>query len=387
MTAAVSPSFKTTAPTPATLCLLTMATGFPFFAFEIHTLSQLLLQPGLGEVTRPLAMQLLRDTLLLVCVVDVLLALWLWPQRRDPAPRPRTNVLIALLHTLALAGMGIATGAYTSPANLPAVTALIVGLALQPRRAVLWGFAFSIVLLGTYQGLVNAGVLPYAPLLVPGTFAGSEPVAWWSEVRAFLCLSGLLAGSGLIFWMFHRLDRQREALVTLSHTDGLTRLSNRRYFMERLELELQRRTRYGFPLSVVYCDADHFKNVNDTYGHQAGDEVLREIGRILAQVRRPMDVAARLGGEEFALILPECDVDKAMIVCERLRNRLKDHEFEVDGPGSDRRRFRVTMSMGAVECRHDTIDALLKQADLNLYEAKTGGRDRVVASVSAEVAP
>lgn len=377
----VAPWSRSSWTSPAWLCLLAIAAGLPIYLPSMALLTRTLQHPEVAAVARVETMVLLRNTIVFVSATHALLAIWLWRHRHDTAVPIGVNWWIAGSHAVVLLAAGLATGIYTSSANLPTIIGLVVGLALQPRRVVVITFCIAMAVGALYQALVLAGLAPYAPLIVPGTFQGRLPVTWWWEYRSLLSYGGLPVGIGLILWVFARIDRQREALTALSQTDGLTQLYNRRHFMERLEAELLRHRRYGFPVSLVLCDADHFKRVNDTYGHHAGDDVLREIGNIFRRTLRPMDVAARLGGEEFALILPECDLARARIVCERLRRALEAYEFEADGQAGTARRFRVTMSMGAVACGASSSDLLLAQADANLYEAKRQGRNRVVVTL------
>lgn len=358
---------------PATLCLITILSGLWFFLFHWMTMAGLLAQPEADRLTNPQAVAIINGLVAAAILIDVAMMTWLWPRRRRPDALPRASIVISITHTLTFVVISIQFGSFTSPITMVAVTALVLGLALLEMRAVGIGFVVSVVATGIYQGLVSAQLAPYAPALVPGTFASGVAAAWWSNYRDFLFYAALTSGGGLMLWQFSRMDRQRNALEHLSHTDTLTGLANRRYFMERLQVETQRRDRYGRAFSVALCDADHFKRVNDSYGHHAGDEVLREIGRLLAAVRRPPDVVARLGGEEYVLLLPETNQEAARIVCERLRTQLREHEFQVDG-----HRVHVTLSIGCVECAQGSGEDALKQADRLLYEAKAAGRDRVV---------
>ncbi|MDF3030589.1 MAG: hypothetical protein K0R03_1147 [Moraxellaceae bacterium] len=369
--------------TPAQHCLMIIATGLPIFALQWLTFHRLLAHPDAAVVTWPAAVRLGLVVMAVTTLIDIAIVLWLWPRRQRPAALPRLEMLLAVLHTGGLVTIGILFGPYTSPVNMAAVISLIVGLALLGRRAVVTGFLLSVAGLAICQGLVMAGVLPYSPVLVPGTFIRDVPLAWWMNWRDLMFAAALLSGVVFMGWLFARIDRQRQELEELSRTDGLTGLANRRHFMERLEVETFRRDRYQRPFCVVLCDADHFKKVNDTWGHHAGDKVLRKIGEILSNLRRPPDVAARFGGEEFALLLPETNAEQAQAICERLRAMLETEEFDSDGRGEDRPRFRVTISMGGVECRRATGEDALKAADQNLYAAKAGGRNRVVLSVEA----
>jgi diguanylate cyclase (GGDEF)-like protein len=158
----------------------------------------------------------------------------------------------------------------------------------------------------------------------------------------------------------------------LAFTDHLTGLANRRRFERQLEREVARTLRYGHPFSLLLLDIDHFKLVNDTHGHEAGDEALTRLGRTLQEGTRGIDLAARVGGEEFAIILTETDYKGGLEVAERLRLAIQGGEIPMVG--------HITASFGVAECPSggQTARELLATADSALYEAKRRGRDRVV---------
>lgn len=183
-------------------------------------------------------------------------------------------------------------------------------------------------------------------------------------------------------------DELREknvALEELTRTDPLTQIPNRRYFMQCFEREFERAQRYGFPLSYVMCDLDHFKKLNDVHGHQAGDTALIGVAQILKETLRGHDVAGRYGGEEFSMILPETDGAGAVIVADRCRRAIEEARFEANGES-----LGVTMSLGVAtyhpESKDGASDAagLIKLADEALYVAKSGGRNRVVLDSSSK---
>ncbi|ALT76475.1 GGDEF domain-containing protein [Paucibacter sp. KCTC 42545] len=168
-------------------------------------------------------------------------------------------------------------------------------------------------------------------------------------------------------------------LQTLSTTDALTSCRNRLYFSQQLGTEIQRAQRYQRPLSVVFCDIDHFKQVNDLHGHAAGDQLLKATGQLLrGELRVSADWVARYGGEEFVLVLPETALSDAIALAERIRRHI------AEGPGirlPDGNALKRTMSFGVAEFAADeTESALLQRADHLLYEAKRGGRNRVCAA-------
>jgi diguanylate cyclase (GGDEF)-like protein len=167
-----------------------------------------------------------------------------------------------------------------------------------------------------------------------------------------------------------------------ARADGLTGLANRRHFEDQLAAELARSERFGGPLAIVLADLDDFKDVNDRYGHPVGDVVLCEFGRTLEDAIRDVDLAARWGGEEFALLLPSTDLAGAAQVAERIRGALEGRLVVT----ADGERIRITASFGVAACPGaGSADELLESADAALYEAKRGGKNRV-ASVGEPVA-
>jgi two-component system, cell cycle response regulator len=167
-----------------------------------------------------------------------------------------------------------------------------------------------------------------------------------------------------------------ERLRFMSQTDGLTGLDNRRHLNERIDEMFQHAQRLNEPFSLVMCDLDKFKSVNDTYGHQAGDEVLKQLARILKDEAREIDRVGRYGGEEFMLLLPGTVLDAAVTFAERVRKRIEGHTFTFEGGSLQR-----TASFGVSGWPHPTIsdsDALVRTADDALYVAKETGRNRVI---------
>ena len=176
------------------------------------------------------------------------------------------------------------------------------------------------------------------------------------------------------------LREKNEKLEELSNTDELTRLANRRHFMQVAEIELLRAKRYEHSLSCILIDLDHFKRVNDTYGHLAGDEVLRTVSSAIRSNVRQQDVAARYGGEELIIVLPETDVVGAEVVAERYRARIESLDIVYDGL-----QIAVTGSFGVAtfpDCDVDRVAALIGAADSALYQAKEQGRNRVCLAKS-----
>ena len=166
-----------------------------------------------------------------------------------------------------------------------------------------------------------------------------------------------------------------DELERRAYIDFLTGLANRRHFLERAESELARTLRYGRELSLLMLDLDHFKHINDTYGHKVGDIVLNRFSELCRTALRDVDIAGRLGGEEFAVLLPETDWDQALEVAERLRTTILATQIPL-GSGLPLR-FSVSIGVAALADKDTNIDMLLHQADLALYRAKSEGRNRV----------
>lgn len=160
-----------------------------------------------------------------------------------------------------------------------------------------------------------------------------------------------------------------------AHIDYLTSVSNRRRFMEQGELEFNRAIRYGNLLSVYMMDIDVFKQINDTHGHNMGDKVLKKLADVCRQTLREVDIIGRLGGEEFAVLLPETGLEKAIEVAERLRMSLANAEVPLkEGPPLH---FSVSIGVASLTTKNDNLDVLLNLADNALYEAKKSGRNKV----------
>ncbi len=169
------------------------------------------------------------------------------------------------------------------------------------------------------------------------------------------------------------LKRSNELLLELSNTDHLTGLFNRRYLMEALEKEVQRSVRKGGNLSLIMLDIDHFKSVNDTYGHLQGDVVLQKVALHLQKELRSYDIAARYGGEEFVAVLPDASLTEATFVAERVRMAVQSAKFS-----GDLSKLSITASLGVASFPNKdcTTDGFIKMADDALYRAKDLGRNR-----------
>ena len=212
-----------------------------------------------------------------------------------------------------------------------------------------------------------------------GDFSVALPTAGGGEVSALTevfndMVQRLQDGRRALDAANSELIQRNEELERLSVTDGLTELLNRRRGMEILRDEMKRSDRYDLPMSLLMVDVDHFKQYNDTHGHLEGDMVLRAIAKAIKQATRGVDTATRFGGEEFMVLLPECDADGAMEAARRMRERLSREEFKGG---------RVTMSVGAAvyPLHAEDPEGLIHAADRAMYAAKGAGRDRAELAV------
>jgi len=172
----------------------------------------------------------------------------------------------------------------------------------------------------------------------------------------------------------------------MASTDTLTLLYNRRHFEQVIKREIDRRNRYKLALSVVMIDIDHFKSINDTYGHEAGDKALRRVASVITESARTADIIARFGGEEFVAVLPQTEPESAVVFAERTRAALEKEEFVIDG-----NQINLTMSLGVagITAKGGLTDpeTMMKEADRALYDAKNGGRNRYVRAPDIEGKP
>lgn len=219
-----------------------------------------------------------------------------------------------------------------------------------------------------------AGTVAKGDLSVELPDAGAGEVGYLTDVFVYM-VQRLREGREKLSEAHEELKETNEELERLSITDSLTGLFNRRYLMRTLEAEVRRAGRMKHPFAVLMTDVDHFKSFNDTYGHQAGDEVLARVAGVLQATVREVDCAARYGGEEFSVMLPETDLQGAAEVAERARVGVAEEPFVFRGKA-----VRVTLSIGVSEfpTDGDTSEKLIEAADRALYQAKRKGRNRVV---------
>jgi len=177
--------------------------------------------------------------------------------------------------------------------------------------------------------------------------------------------------------MFKRIEKQEEELHKLAYIDPLANCHNRRSFLAIANIAFERSRRYKHTFAILYIDIDHFKDINDTYGHAVGDEALKQMTQICQENIRDSDILGRIGGDEFGIILQECGLGFANQTAEKLRKHISDHIFATSAGAT-----RISISVGAVTIidRDKNADDTLKRADKNLYKAKRAGRNMVIAA-------
>jgi diguanylate cyclase (GGDEF)-like protein len=213
--------------------------------------------------------------------------------------------------------------------------------------------------------------------LMPDTFHRALAFASVMYVLAtFRSIKTLSYFFGHTHRLAHELKQEKDRVEELARTDFLTALHNRRAYYELSADALRHAERYGRPAALLMLDIDHFKAINDNFGHATGDVVLRALAALIRQNIRDTDIPGRLGGEEFAVFLPETGREEALAIGERLRAAVEAHSVEHEA-----QTVRFTISAGVAELREsDALDDVIGRADLALYEAKDGGRNRVVAA-------
>ena len=263
--------------------------------------------------------------------------------------------------------------AYADIVRMGRLTVLIVGLLLMAMGVFAYLLGHTIVHpLKRLSG--EAGKVASGNLQVDIPVHGSSEVSYLTQVFNHM-VSSLRRGQEEISQAHEALIEKNRELHRLSITDGLTGLFNRKHMMDLFDMEFLRTQRYQTPFSVMIGDIDHFKAINDTYGHLAGDAVLRRVADTLSQSVRACDYVGRYGGEEFLIIMPATDANGAVEMGQRIREMVGLVNFYNDG-----REFSMTISVGVALCTaaDDNVETVLKRADDALYRAKANGRNQVI---------
>jgi diguanylate cyclase (GGDEF)-like protein len=271
------------------------------------------------------------------------------------------------------------------------LSALVIPLSWLPTWALVGETAgvllfLSVLLIGA-PGLMRTGgvgfgsvlaTLPLAVLGLLGLVATHWLAPWKTELIVACAAWAAMGASAMLLLRIGSLRQQRDAMRILAESDALTGLRNRGTAIERLEGELLRSQADGGEFGLLYIDLDQFRQINDSFGHAAGDRVLIAVAALLRQQVRASDTVARMGGEEFLVLLPGADLGTTLRLAERIRARIEANPLAGSGPEAP---LACTASVGAVHSSDfplDSAEELLRRADAALQEAKRGGRNRVV---------
>ena len=235
------------------------------------------------------------------------------------------------------------------------------------------GHLESVVLITLFSVAASALItLICFSFLSPSVYTSSA-FLWGLSIFSPLIIAPFMSFS--LMQLIFELEAARKLAFSLSIHDGMTGIYNRRHFMAMADSEFAKAIRYDLPLSIIMIDADHFKQINDSFGHKAGDGVLQAITKSIQSCLRSGDILARYGGEEFVLLMPYTDHKGALEVGERIRHAIASKPVLCDGGVS----IPVTVSMGISAMSRDivSVEELLKRSDLALYRAKDNGRNQV----------
>jgi diguanylate cyclase (GGDEF)-like protein len=352
--------------------------NLPILALLLVLQAHALHAPEVSALYRPgalwLSQALVAGLMVWLCAITA----YCWRARMEERICSRLPVLTLTPTVVVLVVLGLGHGLKDTPMSIPILVALFLGRALFSVKPLIPGMLLGVALAIGDEALTIMGTLPYAPLLSHPVFEGVAMNGWWNFWIRIVMYCSAVPFSGMVFFLFSTLARRRRELEELVRTDMLTGLANRRTFMDQLEIESHRHARNKRPFCLVMCDVDHFKKINDTWGHPAGDAVLVELGRILKRTtREQLDTAARIGGEEFAVLLPETDLQQAQAMAEAMSTGVRSRIFLFEG-----QEVTVTQSVGIAQTNKGDGEHALRVADDNLYVAKRAGRDRIVASVT-----
>ncbi|WP_051452210.1 GGDEF domain-containing protein [Actinospica robiniae] len=338
-----------------------------------------------GADSRQWAVKNVGGGLMIAASALVVLITVLYDVRGEPFPALTRHVNFGLSACVAALGIYLLRTRRRLPGwlanSMPSTAAILICLPTSMDESpdelgpllLTWPVTFSAAVLTARVAWVTAGIAALVFAALASLNRGVDGVVLWIEASASLVV---------VCWMVVRVQGQalrlREALARLARTDALTGLTNRRGFDEALAREHARRGRGGPPWAVLLVDIDHFKLVNDSWGHQAGDETLRRLGALLYSSFRATDLVGRIGGEEFAVLLADCGPEDAAAqahgLCETVRTHARDWEHP------------ITVSVGAATDpgpvgNGSSPTELMAEADTALYAAKAAGRDQAVARV------
>ncbi len=274
---------------------------------------------------------------------------------------------------------GYTIGLMALPTGVVLAGVPVLGFIVFNRKVVVFSSLSAIITVILFSFATFKDILPYAPLAKSITQSNGQLEPTWMAVYIFFAAPLLVIIFAITYYVLHRWRLREEEVQFLSTTDSLTGLLNRRSIMERLEHAKEISEKTCQPLAVIMVDLDHFKQINDTWGHSIGDCALQSAANALKSTIRQHDFVGRYGGEEFLVILPGLEAEQAQILAERIRIAVADTKVDVNPQVT----LGVTASLGMCCCglgRKLSLEDLIKQADMALYKAKHDGRDKLVVA-------
>jgi diguanylate cyclase (GGDEF)-like protein len=300
--------------------------------------------------------------------------LWLRARKRNSS---RFVTVMVLYYGISLVPLAYTIGIFTPLTGIVLVGAPLVGFIMFGFRDVMWSFGLNLLGLAILSTLTSLGIIPYAPLFSfeMGLAYNSEP--YWMLSQLACVVPFIVTAFGITYSLLTRWHAREAEALKMSLTDYLTGASNRRAVLDVIEGELTSVRKDSRPFVVAILDLDHFKQINDSHGHEVGDRVLVAVVRCLEEALRDTDSVGRYGGEEFVLVLPGTDGPTAIQVIERVRKAMSELRFDV---GEDTEigvsaSFGLYVVEGEPGSPQPSMEDLLMWADEALYEAKACGRD------------
>lgn len=272
-------------------------------------------------------------------------------------------------------GVGYVMGLYNPVMGLVLVGSPLTGFILFDFKRVSCSLVIHVFMVLAIYALIVQGKLQYAPLLKADPVTKDLVSVYWVNSMIAFATPFLAMVFGFTYVLLRRWQIRESQIRDLAVTDPLTGLSNRRALFDQFSYELARSRRSGSPVSVCVMDLDHFKQINDRHGHGAGDRVLETVAEVLKGSLRETDRLGRIGGEEFMLLMPDTDLDGAVLVIERCRKGIEERRIALSGDS-----LRVTASFGVTCAQAEEMlneERIFFQADQALYKAKERGRNRV----------
>lgn len=313
----------------------------------------------------------------LVCSAVALVVVGILVRNVAPVWQKYYKFLAVTSSTVSLAFAGHMIGAFSIACGIVLMSGVMIGLMLREEHLVYFEVSLAMCILFGMTVLSSLGYVKYSTIFIGGPTGSDHPSTEWLVTMLVVILPILSLFFYIARIVFNQRQSYEDKMVEMANIDPLTHINNRGCLMDCFQNELDRRKARSSVDSTVSCiivDLDHFKNINDSYGHQVGDEALVAVADILKQVTRERDIVGRYGGEEFMMVLPDTDLNTAHLIAERCRKEIINVQLDIDG-----HRLSMTASFGVSAANTGCLrNDIIKAADKALYKAKESGRNCVV---------